>query len=404
MRARIGVIFLSAVVAGVFGIQGAVALAEDITIGVLVDLSGPNGVIGRMQRDSYLLGLEEINSRGGVGGDLIQLDIRDTGGRPATARSITRHFIDNKQYPLILGGTGSSVTEEVARVSQSRGVPYLAVSGAEDRITRKGYDNVFRITPTLSMYNAGAVQFLRETIGSGRISLIYERSRFASGTISALEEAGKHIGWDLNHLAYDFGVDDFAPLLQRVKELEPDALFIVAYGKDSSRIVTGLRDLEVRPRIVMGGSPSFSERRFLRTTDEAGQGIFFTSLWSPKLPYKGAQAYSSRYRDLYGSLPDYHGAEAFSAIYLLRSVLHRVPSRDPGNIRDALASTMIQTPFGPIGFSSEDGYTNQNMPPTYVQQWIDGEPEIVWPPEFRTAEPVFKKVAGINTDSPQKSP
>lgn len=64
----------------------------DIRIGVLQTLSGPFAAMG----EQHLLGLrvaaDEINSRGGIGGRAVELDIRDTGARPDAAVAALRDF------------------------------------------------------------------------------------------------------------------------------------------------------------------------------------------------------------------------------------------------------------------------------------------------------------------------
>lgn len=390
MKARVVVIIFSALLAGVLCVMSGEAVAEDITIGVLVDLSSPNGAIGRMQRDSYLLALDEINDAGGIDGEPIQLDFRDTGGKPAAAGAIVKYFIEDKGYPLIMGGTGSRATAEAAEVCQKRRFPYLAVSGAKDGITRKGYDYVFRLGPTLGMYPAGAVQFLRDMIDPSRVAVIYERSLFADRTMKPLKDAGKNHGWELRVFPYDFGTDDFQPLLSRVEAFQPDAVYVISYGDDAARIVSGLREADVRAKAVIGGSPVFSSEEFLRAAGKDADGVFFVSIWSPKLAYPGADLYSEAFLERFGSRPDYHGAQAYSAVYVARWVLQKSRSRGPEDIRKALASTGYKTAFGPVRFRSKGGYTNQNMPPTYLQQWIDGEPEIVWPPDTGTAAPLIQ--------------
>lgn len=405
MRARVAVLILTflAVSTGALITPGSEALADDITIGVLVDLSGPNGAIGRAQRNSYLMARDEINAAGGLAGGLLQLDLRDTGGRPATARSVTKHFIENKGYPLIVGGSGSPVAGEAARLCQNLGIPYLVVSGAEDSITRRGYNYVFRLAHTFEMYQAGAVDFLKSVIDPRKVSLVHERSLFAERTMVTLRRAGRQLGWEVSVFPYDYGTDDFSSILARVGEAEPDVVTVISFGRDAASIVAGLRGSGIAPAALIGGSSAFSGREFYRAAGPSADGVLFVSVWSPKLPYPEARTYFEEYRRRFGADPDYHGAQAYSAIYVVHRALALSPSRKAVDIRNALAGTAMRTAIGPVRFVSEHGYTNQSLPTVFLQQWIDGVPEIVWPPDLRTAEPLTNTPGGLSGEmSPRR--
>jgi len=53
---------------------------DGIVIGVPANLSGTNAISGRMEENSYLLAVAEINTAGGINGETLKLDIRDNRG------------------------------------------------------------------------------------------------------------------------------------------------------------------------------------------------------------------------------------------------------------------------------------------------------------------------------------
>jgi branched-chain amino acid transport system substrate-binding protein len=65
--------------------------------------------------------------------------------------------------------------------------------------------------------------------------------------------------------------------------------------------------------------------------------------------------------------------------------LKRAASLKPKDVRAALDETRMETPFGPVHFTSYGRYQRQNSLPTMVLQIIDGKFEFVWPEEVATA-------------------
>ncbi len=387
MRIRIpGVIRISLVMSVLVGAWPSLSLAEDIVIGIPATLSGANAMTGRMERNSYLLAVDEINAAGGINGETLQLDIRNTRGDPGVARSIVNHFINVKRYPMIVGTSGSVETSTIAALCERKGIPFLAVSGADESITQRGYLFTFRINPSLHAYPTGVIGFLEQVVRPERLAVIFEQSDFAREIASVLSSAGDEHGWKVNRFVYEFGTRNFLPLLDQIGKFGPDAVFLMSYAQDAPLIIDYLRENDPDLKVFISGLPSQTQSRFSDVFGDYGDRLFVMSIWSPKLPYSGAGRYYNKYVKRFGSEPDYHGAQAYAAIYVLADALRRSPTLGPEDIREALAATNRRTAFGNVRFNSDDEYQNQNMPPTYVLQMIDGSLEVVWPSELKTAQ------------------
>jgi branched-chain amino acid transport system substrate-binding protein len=94
--------------------------------------------------------------------------------------------------------------------------------------------------------------------------------------------------------------------------------------------------------------------------------------------------YQAEYIKRYASPPDYHGAEAYSALLVAADALKRADSLKPESIRASLNKTFMITPFGPVKFYSYYDFERQNSTRTQVLQILDGKFETIWPPEFAT--------------------
>ena len=371
---------------------------NEIVVGVPLALSGPHEVIGRMARDAYLLGMDDVNSRGGINGLDLKLDIRDTMGRPDIARAIVAHFIKDKQYPVVMGGLSSRVTRELASKCEIYGVPYLSVSGADDSITRRGYRGVFRLNPTFSMYADGIIGFLRDAVRPGKIAVVGERTSYSARISDLLAAAGQGAGWIIDRFDYDVGAGMPPSYIDRIEEFSPDVVVMFTYPRETVSIMGTIKGKVSGVRAYIDGLPSPSDPGHFWTGGEGRNGLLSLTIWSPRLQFPGAESFSRKYLARFGVEPDYHAAEAYAAVQVVAAALSVAGTLSPGEIRDALSKTRLNTVFGPVSFQSVDGYQNQNILPTFVGQWIDGRDEIVWPPEYKTADMVIPGVGGLPKD------
>ncbi|MFZ6742168.1 ABC transporter substrate-binding protein [Undibacterium sp. JH2W] len=113
--------FCLALLFSIFSLN-AQAQGNTIIIGQAIDLSGPNGSIGR----DYVAGIttyfDSINVNGGVGGKRIKYLVRDDQGNPAISAQAVSDLLEKDKAEYLLGGIGAATTDAVlanAKFSQS---------------------------------------------------------------------------------------------------------------------------------------------------------------------------------------------------------------------------------------------------------------------------------------------
>jgi branched-chain amino acid transport system substrate-binding protein len=174
-----------------------------------------------------------------------------------------------------------------------------------------------------------------------------------------------------------------------VKTEKPDVIYMVSYVDDAALLMKQIRNLRIDAKLFAGGAAGFAIPEFVQNAKEASEYIVTASLWSPQVAYPGAKEFAEKYRKRHGDTPSYHGAEAYSALYVIKDVLTRANSWTPEAIRDSLKATDLMTAFGPIKFEDKEGYTHQNFMDTLVMQVINGRHETIWPVNYASKTYVY---------------
>ena len=152
---------------------------------------------------------------------------------------------------------------------------------------------------------------------------------------------------------------------------------------------TGAKEVNLNPKLFLGRTAGFTLPEFQNTAGDASEYVCSATLWAPSVPYPGAGDYYDKYFARYRSAPEYHGAEAYAAMYVIADALERAKSLTPKAVRDALAETDMMTVFGPVKFVSYGKKTQQNRLPALLVQWINGKLETVWPKEVASRRHVY---------------
>ncbi len=357
--------------------------AQDLKFSIPLPLTGPQAKFGEIEKKSYEIAMEEINAAGGIKGKKVVFEFEDSQGKPEISRAVAEKIIDVKKQPVIFGEYSSSCSKAIAAVAEERKIPYMVVTGATDDITQQNYKYVFRMNPTNAYYASGLLSFFKEVVKPTSIAVLYESSDFGtSGAEDMVKQAEKFPMKVLVKEKYEKGAVDFKPILSKVKAERPDVIYMVSYVMDAALLMKQIKELRIDAKLFAGGAAGFAIPEFIESAKDASEYVVSATLWSPQVAYPGAKEFAEKYKKLYKDYPSYHGAEAYSALYIIKDVLTRAKSMAPDDIRQAMKATNMVTAFGPIKFDDKEGYTNQNFMDTLVMQVINGQHETIWPLKY----------------------
>lgn len=357
--------------------------AANLEFSIPLPLTGGQAKFGEMEKRSYEIAAEEINAKGGIKGQKVVLTFEDSQGKPEISRAIAEKLIDVKKQPVIFGEYSSSCSKAIAAVANERKTPYLVVTGADDSITQQNYKYVFRMNPSNAYYAVGLNSFLKEVVKPTSIAILYESSDFGTSGAEDMAKHAEKMGMKvLVKEKYEKGAVDFKPILSKVKAAKPDVIYMVSYVMDASLLMKQIKELRIDAKLFAGGAAGFAIPEFIDNAKDAAEYVVTATLWSPQVKYPGAKEFAEKYKKNFKDYPSYHGAEAYSALYIIKDVLERAKSMKQDDIRDAMKATKMTTAFGPIKFEDKEGYQNQNFMETLVLQVIKGEHETIWPKQY----------------------
>ncbi len=374
---------------GAFG--GASPWAADtLKVGIILPITGAKANFGEIEKLSFEMALQEINAAGGINGKKLEFLFEDDTGRPEVARSAAEKLITKDKVLMLGGGYGSSETFAIAGVAQQNRIPFLVNTGSDDKITEQGWEYIFRLNPPVSEYPKALESFLTEVVKPKTAAILYENTNFGSSGSQEFKAICERLGIQVVvDEGYEHGGVDFKPILVKVKDKNPDLVYMISYVMDASLLMRQAMELRIKPKLFVGGAAGFTLPEFPKNAGKAAEKVFSATLWYQTLKYPGAMDYYNKFVATYKKDTEYHGAEAYAAAYVIADVLKRAKSTSADDIRKALSETDMMTVFGPVKFISYDKKTNQNRLPTYLVQWIDGRLELVWPKELATKPYVY---------------
>ena len=358
--------------------------SEPVVVGVLHSEKFPYAT---MMKNSFEMALEVINKEGGIKGRPLKLVYANDQGKRKPGEKAVTVLVAKTGAVMLVGAYQSSNTIYMARIADKLDRPFLVCTAADDRITQRKWKNVYRLNPPAQGYTKGLEDFFLKKIKPKSMAIIYENSPY--GTSGAMRMMWFCRDNDIDLRAIEpyhkerLRPDYFKLIVARVEEEASDVIYMVSYLNDAALLTKTIKESKINSLLV-GGAGGFTSEKFINKAGDDANNLLTATLWTPQLGYPGTKEYYNQYIKTYSIPPDYHGAEAYSALLAAADALKRAESFSPESIRSALDSTDMVTPFGPVNFKSYKKYERQNSLPTQVLQIIDGKFECVWPETLAT--------------------
>lgn len=372
-----------------------VTSAEVVKIGVITSFTGRFAEFGAQHRAGIQVALEEVNSKGGIRGEKVELLLEDDTSNVNTALTASEKLI-NQKVPLILCCYASGVTKPAVQFIARQKRPVLVFGSSDDAITRPGSEWIFRINQPSTTY-AEVLFDVFDAINAGgeraiqTIALVHGTGAFEDAVAIATEGIAKGRGYQLvEKQSYDEGLTDFRPILNRMKAKAPDVVMMVSYAADAVAMMRQAKEVGLNAKIFGGAAAGFALPGFISGAREAADYVVTATAWTKDVKYPGAvPLYDRLKKALGGKEPSYHAAQAYAGMITAFDVMARARDVSPESIQKALRETSLSTSYGPIRFADFRGYKNQNPVKMIAQQIQDGKFITVFPQEAAAGRILF---------------
>jgi len=380
------------------GASTSVLAQDTITIGSAISLTGKYSTNGAHTQKGYDLAVKMINDNGGVnvGGKNYKLAIEyyDDESTPARGTELAERLISQDGIKYMLGPYSSGMTKAIAPVTEKHGIPMVEANGASRSLFTQGYKYLFAVLSTSEKYLASAVALAGETAGDlGKkpsdinVAMAMQNDPFSqdirAGVMADAKKQGMNIVID-DELPRE--LNDMSATLTKVKALKPDVLVVSGHAKGAATAIRQIHDMKVYvPMLAMTHCDS---AQIIKKFGEAAEYTLCASQWAPSLSYSddlfgSAQDFADLFKKTYGYEPPYQAAESAAAVEVYVNAFERANSLDPDKVRDALASTDMQTFYGNIKFDD----TGKNIAkPMVLYQVQDGKYKVVAPTRWASAK------------------
>ncbi len=328
-------------------------LPAEITIGIVMPMTGQLGAGGPLLQAAFDLAREEINRSSLLGGSQIKFIMEDDRSTPEGAVEAYNKLIYRDGVSVIIGPTTSSATREAFPIAQQNEVVAISPTSASPGLSAMG-DFLFRASLTVNWLIPGGIRTTHEKLGYQKVATIFQAGDvFSQNSDAVIKEILHQNGVEvLITESFQVGQTDFSEQLTRIKESNPDAIFLSALPiTEANDILIQTRQIGIPPEvhfITQTLTPGEIER-----AGAAAEGAISFTAWTSTADTPGNRAFVQNYTMQTGVEPSAFTAQTYATVHILSNAIANAQSIDSRAIRDALAKTRdLDTILGTFSFDA----------------------------------------------------
>ena len=220
---------------------GDVSGSSDIVLGMQLPETGPASP-GYKKIDDAMRGyFDYVNSKGGIGGKKIRLEVKDDGYKAGLTISTASSLINKEKVFAFVGNVGTQTHIAVIKDINRRGIPDVFVnSGYTDFYKPATYPTTFAALGTYVTEAKIMGKYLKEKYADKKIGILYQTDDFGRNALKGFTEAGLKFEAKKTAASFISGTQSNPGLVSQISQLKANGVEIAIIAAVSSATAISL--------------------------------------------------------------------------------------------------------------------------------------------------------------------
>jgi len=319
--------------------------SAQVKIGAVLSVTGPASFLGDPEKKTLEMYVAEINEKGGVNGQKLQLVIYDDGGDANNARTFATRLVEEDKVIAMIGGTTTGSTLAMIPVFEDAQLPFISLAGAVQIIqpVRKW---VFKTPHTDTMACEKIFADIKRR-NLSKVALISGSGGFEKSMEAECVKVAPKAGITIVHQeSYGPRDTDMTPQLTNIKgKADVQAVINPGFGQGPAIVTRNYRQLDIK--LPFYQSHGVASKQFIELAGAAAEGVRLPAaalLVAEKLPSSDPQravvvSYKQTYERKTNQPVSTFGGHAYDGLMILTEAAKRARGWDKAKVRDEIEKT-----------------------------------------------------------------
>jgi branched-chain amino acid transport system substrate-binding protein len=321
-----------------------------VKFGFVADVTGSGFLIALSQKQALEIGLEEINSSGGLLGRKVELILRDSQLNPELGSALARDLIWKDKVDFLVGPTSPSVALEVSRVCKESKKLLLIHAANTERITaEQGHRYLCQVIPNTYMEGRAVAAFLSRK-PYRKIAIIGPENKYGQSKAAAFKKRLSELcpsAQVIKEVWTKLGEQDYSQYFHTLNTSKPEIIYTILWGGDLAGFIRQGRTIGLFPAIRLIGL--FDYDLFKGLGEDMIPNLYgfdrapFYALNNPQM-----KAFVDKYRTRTGEYPSAWAITIYDGLMVLKKAIEKAKSIETERVIDALEGIQWDSLRGPL--------------------------------------------------------
>jgi branched-chain amino acid transport system substrate-binding protein len=305
------------------------ALADTLRIGALFAVTGPASFLGEPEKNTLEMLVKEINSKGGINKNKVELVVYDTQGDATKAKQLVNKLIKNDKVAVIVGPSTTGETMAIIDDVEKAGIPLVSCA-AGIKIIDPVKKWVFKTPANDHVAGEKILNYMAQQKQKS-IALLTVSDGFGSSGREQLKALAAQKGFKIvADEVYGPKDTDMTPQLTKIKGAKPDA--IICWGTNPGPAVVTKNMKQLGIKIPLYQSHGVASKKFIELAGaDAAEGVMlpagkltvYDKLKKNDPQFKVLSDYDKAYKKEYGVEASTFGGYAYDAFQLIAEAVKK---------------------------------------------------------------------------------
>jgi branched-chain amino acid transport system substrate-binding protein len=231
----------------------------EIRIATAGPMTGDYAWAGDRYQKGAGLAVEDLNAKGGVLGQKVELIVGDDFCDPEQALALARKLVSNG-VAFVAGHWCSHASIPASKLYESARILMIAPGSASARLTDQGGPNVFRVCGRDDREGWKVAEYLAKHWAGRRIAILDDGTAWGKGVADVarqrLHELGMPVAVDE---AFTPGQPEYSPLVAKLQAAGVDVLFVGGYHREAGLILRQAHDSGYNLRLIANSAMALED-------------------------------------------------------------------------------------------------------------------------------------------------
>jgi branched-chain amino acid transport system substrate-binding protein len=321
--------------------------ADTIKVGGIGELTGDIPAVGASFKNAAEMAVKDINDAGGldVGGKKYQVEliIEDNAGKDDQSASAAQKLITQDNVVAIIGPNASRYAIPASEIAESNETVLISPWSTNPKTTLDAKTDepkkyVFRAAFIDPFQGRVVAKFALDNLKATNAAVLYDvASEYNKGIAEYFKQTFEENGGTVVAFeTYTTGDKDFTAQLTKIKETNPDVIFLPNYYSEVPLQIQQAHRLGIT--IPFLGSDSWGSSELLTLCGADCEGYYFSTHYAADNATPVAKKFIDAYTAKYGNTPDDVAALTYDSFGLLWQALQSAGKIDRQAVRDGMAN------------------------------------------------------------------